>query len=135
MKKKPAGIGYVRKSCYYDRKGVTRFSDFVQISDLATKSRGSYFCYKTSRHRGVCKNCYFCYHCYRKVNKGLSCAEYSDLVTEVTEIYTIPYKASIDRQIVGRNKSKNLPCGQNLVTHFVRNNRKKHHTPGVARWN
>ena len=62
MKKEPAGIGYVRKSCYYDRKGVTRFSDFVQISDLATKSRGSYFCYKTSRHRGVCKNCYFCYH-------------------------------------------------------------------------
>ena len=31
------------------------------------------------------------------------------------------------------NKSKNLPCGQNLVTHFVRNNRNFHHTPGVAR--
>ena len=62
MKKKTAGMGYVRKTCYYDRKGVTRFSDFVQIFDLATKSRGSYFCYKALRYKGVRKSCYFCYH-------------------------------------------------------------------------
>ena len=125
MKKKHSGIGYVRKSCYYDRKGVARFSVFVQIFDLATKSRGSYFCYKNSRHRYVRKTCYFCYHCYHKVDKGLSSTERSDLVTEVTEIITIPQKVSIDRRIACESKSKNLSCGQNLVTHFVRKNRKK----------
>ena len=90
------------------------------------------------KHSGigyVRKTCYFCYHCYRKENKGLSYTERSDLVTEVTEIFTIPHKVSIDRQIACENRSKNLPFGLNLVTHFVRNNRKIHHTPGAARWN
>ena len=49
---------------------------------------------KTAGMGYVRKTCYFCYHCYRKENKGLSYTERSDLVTEVTEIYTLPQGAA-----------------------------------------
>ena len=90
---------------------------------------------KTAGRGYVRKNCYSCYHCYCKANKSKSCAECSDPVTEVTEIFTLPYMVSICRQTVRRNRCKNLPYGQNLVTHFVRNNRNIHHTRGLVRWN
>ena len=39
------------------------------------------------------KYCYSCYYFYCKANKSKSCAECSDPVTEVTEIYTLPQEA------------------------------------------
>ena len=75
---------------------------------------------KTAGRGYVRKTCYFCYHCYRKENKGLSYTERSDLVTEVTDIFTIPHKVSIDRQIACENRSKTCPSGRTLLlTSFV----------------